>query len=631
MKKFFAAALASALCLPVPFARASQNPPARQTQQAPATQQQPRPQPAAPRAPSLLSLDEYGVSLGVEPRLVAVMAALEAAGFEAAPGRQPSLFRARVRQDQANLDADLRLRLRRFFDLHRIKVVDERTRAREAARYVSLAFALGPPPAFDAPARGDETYEAVSDVLDFAPLVREFYRAGGLEERLPAYLAEHRAEGDRMRRATSDMVRSVLNYLHTRPITTITERVAAPRPAARDDKKKKDGDRAVTTRERDRRFVVVPDLLGVPGAINFRVIRDDYFVVVPAGLDPSTPEVRRAYLQYVIDPLALRYGRDIALKRADVRALLDGLSGPAPVANERGEVDASRPLLPDVFTAVTRSLVAAADARMTALARLEQLSQEARAELQRTPEGERAALTQRVQARRAEIEEDAAAELADSYERGAVLAFHFAEQLRDHEAAGFDFADFIPGMLERASVEREKRRPAEYAEARTRSEARARTRREAARNAPADERETARRAQLFSRLDEVSRVLRAGNYAEAETRLRVMLDEYKGEPRVLFAMGQTWSAAAADAVNEETRDDRLSRALASYRLAISASDRELDRPLLSRAYVAAGRILAFLERNEEAAKMFDAAIALGEVPDGAHRDAVEERKKLQQP
>ncbi|HEY9285577.1 MAG TPA: hypothetical protein VIP46_19155, partial [Pyrinomonadaceae bacterium] len=141
----------------------------------------------------------------------------------------------------------------------------------------------------------------------------------------------------------------------------------------------------------------------------------------------------------------------------------------------------------------------------------------------------------------------------------------------------------------------------------------------------------ARRAQLFSRLDEVSRVLRAGNYAEAETRLRTLLDEYKGEPRVLFAMGQTWSAAAADAVNEETRDDRLGRALANYRLAISAADRELDRPLLSRAYVAAGRILAFLERADEAAQMFDAALALGEVPDGAYRDAVDERKKLQQP
>ena len=616
MKKFFAAALVFALCPAPLLAQANQHQPARQGQPPPQATQ-PQRQAPAPR-PSSLRLDEYGVSLGTEPRLVAVLAALDAAGFDPAPGRPPSLFRARLRQDQAALGEDLRTRLRRFYELHRLKDASA-SPAREAARYVSLAFALGPPPVFESPARGDETYDAVSDVLDFAPLLREFYRAGNLEERLPAYLAEHRAEGDRMRRATADMVRSVLNYLHTRPITTLLERADAPR-AAKDDKKK--GERpAVTTRERDRRFVVVPDLLGAPGAINFRVLRDDYFVVVTAGIDPSTPEVRRAYIQYVIDPLVLRYNRDIALKRADVRALLD----------ERGR-QSPELALPDIFAAVTRSLVAAADARMTAVARLEQLSSEARAELQKTPEAERAALTQRVQARRAEIEEDAAAELAESYERGAVLAFHFAEQLRDMESAGFDFADFIPGMIERVDVAREKRRPAEYAEGRARSEARARARREAARAAaPADEHETARRAQLFSRLDEVSRVLRAGNYAEAETRLRTMLDEYKGEPRVLFAMGQTWSAAAADAVNEETRDDRLSRALANYRLSISASDRQTDRPLLSRAYVAAGRILAFLGSNEEAAKMFDAAIALGEVRDGAYRDAVDERKKLPQP
>jgi hypothetical protein len=620
MKKFFAAALTLALC-PAPSPAQADSPSARQTRpQTPPAQPGRQTQPAAQRAPAL-SLDDYGVSFAAEPRLVAVMAALEAAGFEAAPNRQPSLFRARVRQDQAGLGEDLRARLRRFYELHRLKDAGA-TPAREAARYVSLAFALGPPPAFDAPARGDETYEAVADVLDFAPLVREFYRASGLEGRLPAYLAEHRAEGDRMRRPTAEMVRSVLDYLHTRPITAVIERAPAPRPAAKGGGGKKDERPAAGTRERERerRFVVVPDLLGAPGAINFRVIRDDYFVVVPAGLDPSTPEVRRAYLQYVIDPLVLRFNRDIALRRADVRALLD----------ERARQSPGR-ALPDVFEAVTRSLVAAADARMTALARLEPLSAEARAELQRTPEAGRAALAQRVQARRAEIEEDMASELADSYERGAVLAFHFADQLRDLEAAGFDFADFISGMIGRVDAAREGRRPAEYAEARARSEARARARREAARSTPVDERAAARRAQLFSRLDEVSRVLRAGNYAEAETRLRLLLEEYKGEPRVLFALGQTWSAAAADATNEETRDERLGRALANYRLAVSAADREADRSLLSRAYVAAGRILAFLERAGEAAEMFDAAIALGEVADGAYRDAVEGRKKLQQP
>lgn len=626
MKKFFAAALVFALC-PQASPAQTNGQPARQTQpqptQPPAATQPQRP---APRSSSL-TLDEYGVSVGVEPRLVAVLAALEAAGFETAPGRQPSPFRARVREDLAALDAELRARLRRFHELHRLKDAGA-TPAREAARYVSLAFALGPPPAFEPPARGDETFEAVGDVIDFAPLVRELYRSW-LESRMTAYVAEHRAEGDRMRRPAADMVRSVLNYLHTRPITTLLERARAPE--AKGDGKKKERP-AVTARERERRFVVVPDLLGVTGAVNFRVIRDDYFVVVPAGHDPASPEVRRAYLQFVIDPLVLRFNRDIAARRTDIQSLLDGLNKPAPAASESGEIGAARPAMPGVFESVARSLVAAVDARMTAFERLEQLGAEARAESQKTPAAGRAALTARVQSRRTEIEEDAAAELADSYERGAVLAFHFADQLRDLETAGFDFADFIPGMMERLDIAREKRRPAEYAEARKNAEARSRARREAARPAaPADERAAARRAQLFTRLEEAVRLLRARDYVGAESRLRVLLEEYKGEPRVLFALGQTWSAGAADAVNEETRDDRLNRALAHYRLAISAADRETDRALLSRAYVAAGRILAFQEQAGEAAKMFDAAIALGEVADGAYKDAVEERKKLQQP
>jgi hypothetical protein len=44
-----------------------------------------------------------------------------------------------------------------------------------------------------------------------------------------------------------------------------------------------------------------------------------------------------------------------------------------------------------------------------------------------------------------------------------------------------------------------------------------------------------------------------------------------------------------------------------------------------------GRILAFLERNDEAMKEFEAAIKLGEVNGGAYRDAMEGKRKLAQP
>src|SRR5215210_2866163 len=68
---------------------------------------------AAPRTPQTqqqrtapgFDLSEYGVRLQAEPRLIVMMAALDAAGFDPTPqGQQPSAFRAQLRRDQMNLD-----------------------------------------------------------------------------------------------------------------------------------------------------------------------------------------------------------------------------------------------------------------------------------------------------------------------------------------------------------------------------------------------------------------------------------------------------------------------------------------------------------------------------------------------
>src|SRR6266850_7169324 len=62
-------------------------------------------------------LSEYGVSLQPDARLIIMMAALDAAGFDPTPtGKEPAAFRLLVRKDQANLDAGLRERLKSFFD-----------------------------------------------------------------------------------------------------------------------------------------------------------------------------------------------------------------------------------------------------------------------------------------------------------------------------------------------------------------------------------------------------------------------------------------------------------------------------------------------------------------------------------
>ena len=612
MKKHLFVIVALLACGRAVVATAQNNSP---TPPPPAAQPTPRPQ---SMRSGTLDLSDYGVRIEPEPRLMVMMAALDAAGFDPTPaGRAPSEFRALVRRDQESLNPELRARMRRFYDLNKLKD-PAATPAQQAARYVSLAYALGPAPAFDAPARSDDLFAGVLDVLDFAPLLREFYAKSGIAERLPAYLAAHRAEGDRLRPKTSEMLRAVLTYLHTRPVTLTLERVPVKNPSA---KPKKDAPPLFITRERERRFRLVPDLLAVPGSINFRVIGDDYYAVVPAGIDPASSEVRRAYLQYLVDPIVLRFNREVALKRADIRSLLDERAAAAPAG-----AGAS---VPDVFAAVARSVVIAADARMNFAARSRALAEQTSARLQRAKESERAAIVKESQSDRATLEDELTAQLADAYERGAVLVFYFSEQLRDQEIAGFDFADFFTDMMARVDPARERLRPAEYAAARERVAA---LRREAARahsNRTGEEtRADERRAALDRSIADVNELLRAKNYTGAETRLRALMAENGGEPRLFFALAQAASISASDAFVESVRDERLGRALANYRLAINSATSESDRPLISRAYTAMGRILAFLERRDEAIKAFEAAISLGNIKDGAYADAERELREL---
>jgi hypothetical protein len=567
------------------------------------------------RQPTAFDLTTYGVTINVEPRLIIMMAALEAAGLDATPaGAEPSVFRAQVRRDLANLDPDLRARLRRFYE--RNKLPAPATLADQAARYVSLALALGPPPLLDAPQRSEQLPGSLLEVLDFAPLVREFYSRSGMEEKMVVYTRAYQAEGDRLRQPTAAMIQAVLSYLHTRPITVATERVPVTAPST----KKKNDQRAYTTRQHERHFFIVPDLLGAPGTINFRVIADDYYAVVPAGTDPASSELRRGYLQYVIDPLVLKFNRQIADRREQIRQVLA----------EREKAGAT--VSPDIFLSVSRSLVAGADARFDESRRIERVTADARVKLANAKPDEARAIVKETDAAIAAIKDEAIARLADDYERGAVLAFFFAEQFKDIESSGFDISNFLVDMIALFDPAREANRLNEVAAARTRALA-ARQARISARAAVDEppvysDAEAARAAVLVKQLGEIEQILQARDYPAAEARLKELLKDYSREPRVFFALAQTSSVAAADATDEEVQAQRLKAALTNYRLAVEAASPETDRALISRAHVAMGRIYGFLENNAEAAKEFDEAIRMGQITGGAYREALEGRSKL---
>jgi hypothetical protein len=608
-------ALALALCFLGTARSQNQTPkqtptPQRAAQSAPSAPAQQQPQ--GQRA---FDMTEYGVRIEPDTRLIVMMAALDAAGFDPTPtGAEPSVFRAQVRRDQADLDEGLRKRLR--------EGGNQPTPAEQAARYVSLAYALGPAPSFDAPARTDDLPAGLLDVLDFAPLLREFYRKAGMDTRLPTYLRAYREEGDRLRRPTADMVRFVLSYLHTRPITTTVERV--PVSNASSSQPKKGEQQKFTVREHERRFFIVPDLLAAPGAINFRVISDDYYVIVPEGTDPTSAELRRAYLQYVIDPIIVRFNRDISARREQVKQLLD----------ERTKAGAS--VTPDIFTAVSRSMVAAAEVRLDEAIRLAVLTNDARARMERTTDpAARALLGKETQAAQLRIEDESVARLAEAYEGGAVLSFFFADQLSGVVSSGFDVSNFFSDMIASFDVARESRRLAEASAARTRALAarRERLERKSETGEPEGEGTTpgaAERNALIKSLTDVEKMLQLRDYTAAESRLKLLLQQFQGEPRIFFALGKTSSLWARDTTDDDLKTTRLNQALAHYRMAIDRAAVDTEPNLVCRSHEAMGRILAFLDRPAEAMKEFDTVIGLGQVCGDAVRDATEGKIKLSQ-
>lgn len=578
------------------------------------------PAPAQTRTSSAFDLAEFGVQLQPDSRLIIMMAALDAAGFDPTPtGKDPSAFRQLVRKDQAGLDAGLRERLSNFYQ--RNKLPAPAIAADQASRYISLAYALGQPPLLEAPERSEELPGGVLEVLDFAPLVAEFYRRSGIGERLVAYTRAYQAEGDRLRPAAAEMVRSVLSYLHTRPILVSTERVKVKSPD-----KKHSSAVVYSTRQHERRFFIVPDLLAAPGAINFRVIADDYYAIIPETTDPTSSELRRGFFQFVIDPLILKFNKQIATQRDQIKQLIE--------ARTKAEGTVST----DVFIVVRHSMVAAADARYEESVRLAGVMARQRRRLEQArDDAARAAIAKEAEAARAAIADETTARLAEEYENGAVLDFFYADQMRDFQSSGFDIGNFFGEMVVGFDVAKESRRLADNSTARDRALAarKAHPRYSAWLIDPGSEAreptESSRNPALIKSFAEVERLLQTRSYEAAESRLKSLLQEYPGDPRLFFTLGQTASLWARDTTDDELQTQRLNRSLANYRLAVAAAAPESDQGLLSRAHESMGRILAFLDQKDEALKEFEAAIKIGRVAGGAFDDAVSGKKKLIQP
>lgn len=558
-------------------------------------------------------LNNYGVKIEPDRRVMTVLAALEAAGVDTQLTAEGEEFRKKLKADLLGLDPELRKKLVVFVEQYKRRY-PQQTNAALVAPFVSMAYSLAPAPDLTDPPRSTDLPGDLLDVLDFAPLVREFYRRA-YSQKIEEYAKDYQAAGTDLRPSTFEMVGDLLDYLHTKPQLVYIDRIKTQTTNAKGKKTLE----KTELRERTRQFYIVPEMLAPKGTINFVNVADTYYAIVPPKTDLSQSEVRRAYLQFVVDPLVLNNAKDIATMRDGIRTLLDAQRKQNPEVS------------PDVFLAVTRSLVAAAEARQIEFEKTQIATAQARQAIDRAGTvDEKKSVSAKLDATKKSFADETALRLSEAYETGAVLAFYFADQLKGLEDSGFDIAGSMREMILSLDAAKETNRLEQNAEARKRAVAWREERRKNASNQT-----FVAENPVTKRLFEIDQLTKAKNYAEAEKQLNTLLAANPSEGRIHYALGRVASLSAEAITDDKAREKRLLEAKKAYEAALLSANKnpdpvtkKIDSALISLSYVALARIYEFYGDDDYAIKIYEAAIKLGKVEDGAYNEAVAARDRL---
>jgi len=588
----------------------SSNQPPQQPKQSQAQQQdqQPKPQiidrrklPLADR-PNL-SLADVNTEITVDKRVIVMMAALNVAGYDYEPGnRSLSALRQQIREDLKNTNPELAGKLRNHFQTHRKGSTD----AAAVAPYLSLALSLTEPPAFTIDISVERLPEDVREITDFALLLEEFYRATGFSKLLPKYVAAYVNTAQNYGPAAGIALGTVLSYLHTEPVLELPPLYIprrTPQPANKSDEKKSDkkGDKkdgkketqkesALDIPNRIREFVIMPDLLNATGAANLRVVRDAYFLLLGPTTEPNIEAMRRAFLSFVIDPLTERQVKEVAAIRNELKKLME--SRGARLDQEYAQRSA--------YFLITDSLVRATDARMDVLG---------------------------YAARRKSSEDEALYELSLAYDRGAVLVYHFYDQMKAFEAVGVNLRDYSSALLSNIDFERESKRLDEYAQRLTRVK---QLRIEATMTPAPPPTISNADEKLVAQIVEADQMIKARKYDEAKLVLDAALKEKPNNARVLFGLAEVASKKATALEDPDRVEESLFAAVEYYKQAARNASPETEKWLMQRSYVAAAKILDFIvetnpalaeKLSAEAAAAYELALQLGKVEGGAYEEA----------
>ncbi|MEO5858336.1 MAG: hypothetical protein ABIR33_05240 [Pyrinomonadaceae bacterium] len=565
-------------------------------------------------------LANYGVRIEPDKRVMTVLATLEAARTTNEAGEsvpvintplslQGKEFRELLKSDLVALNDDLRIKISAFVTGHKARNKGK-SDAELVSAFVSMAYALTPAPELADPIVTSDLPGSLLDVLDFAPLVRDFYRRSSFAGNLPEYQKRYQQASDaKLRTSAREMVGELLNYLNTKPQLFVIERVTTET-----QRNKRSTLKNVETRERERKFAIVPELLAPASSINFVNVKDDYYVVLSPETDLVGSGVRRAFLQFVIDPIVLANSKDVTAIRDNVKKLLD----------ERRAVNPN--VSPDVYLTISRSLVAAIDAKQLENVKVQIATDQARARISQMGGSDP---TKKISKELERFKQEAADEmnlrLSEDFENGAVLSFYFADQLNGVQESGADIAAAMREMLLSFDPLKEAGRYERYADSRKR----ALVVREARRTTAATIATTVAENPVTTKLLEIQKTVEAKDYKRAEVDLKALLKASPDEPRVFYNLGRVASLTAVSIEDGEQQAAKLLEAKVAYENVVRISQKQrVDPALLSLSYVALAKIFEFYDDKPYAIGLYDAAIRLGEISGGAHQEAMAAKQRL---
>ncbi|MBO0797444.1 MAG: hypothetical protein J2P31_01355, partial [Blastocatellia bacterium] len=231
--------------------------------------------------------------------------------------------------------------------------------------------------------------------------------------------------------------------------------------------------------------------------------------------------------------------------------------------------------------------------------------------------------------RRQSSEDEAIYQMSLGYDRGAVLVYHFYEQLKAFEAVGINLHDYYPNMLESIDFNREGKRLKEYADLLARVKEH---RKEEASAPPPTPPPTISNAdeKVVSRIVEADRLLKERQFPAARGVLESALKERPDNARLLYGLGDVMSKEASTMDDSDRIEEALYAAVEYYRMAAKNASPETEKWLAQRSYVAAAKILDFIAENNpnaaekasaEATAAYELALKIGKVEGGAYEEA----------